>query len=200
MEDRIRKVRNLFAQHGGIMRTSELAANGIYYKRLREFLEHGYIEQIRRGYYCWAEGEVVSDAAIVTELYPDAILCMDTALLYYDYTDRTPAAWHLAVDRDAAKSRFDIDYPTVKPHYTESSKLQIGESAGIIDGVNVKIYDRERTVCDCFVNRNKMDREIFNTAIRKYVRDQQKNIPRLMEYAKALRVEKPILEVIGVWL
>ncbi|MGN0761821.1 MAG: type IV toxin-antitoxin system AbiEi family antitoxin domain-containing protein, partial [Aristaeellaceae bacterium] len=50
VEDRIRKVRNLFAQHGGIMRTSELAANGVYYKLLREFLEHGYIEQIRRGY------------------------------------------------------------------------------------------------------------------------------------------------------
>jgi hypothetical protein len=31
-------------------------------------------------------------------LFPDAVLCMNTALFYYVYSDRTPAEWHLAVD------------------------------------------------------------------------------------------------------
>jgi hypothetical protein len=47
---------------------------------------------------------------------------------------------------------------------------------------------------------NKMDREIFNKAIQGYVKDPQKNIPNLIAYAKKLRVQKKVKELIGVWL
>ena len=50
------------------------------------------------------------------------------------------------------------------------------------------------------INVNKIDRVIFNKAIQGYVKDPQKNIPNLIEYAKALRVEKRVKEWIGVWL
>jgi hypothetical protein len=45
-----------------------------------------------------------------------------------------------------------------------------------------------------------MDREIFNRAIQSYVADAAKNIPRLMDYAKALRVSEKVKNLIGVWL
>ena len=45
-----------------------------------------------------------------------------------------------------------------------------------------------------------MDKEIFNKAIQGYVKDPKKNIPNLMEYAKVLRMQKRVKELIGVWL
>ena len=45
-----------------------------------------------------------------------------------------------------------------------------------------------------------MDAEIFNKAIQAYIRDPQKDVPRLMEYAKILRTEKKVRKIIGVWL
>ena len=45
-----------------------------------------------------------------------------------------------------------------------------------------------------------MDKEIFNKAIQGYVKDQKKNIPNLMQYAKILRVQKRVKDLIGVWL
>lgn len=42
--------------------------------------------------------------------------------------------------------------------------------------------------------------EIFNKAVQSYVKDPQKNIPNLMEYAKVLRVQKKVKDLIGVWL
>lgn len=45
-----------------------------------------------------------------------------------------------------------------------------------------------------------MDKEIFNKAIQGYVKDLKKNIPNLMEYAKALKVKKKVNDLIGVWL
>ncbi len=66
--------------------------------------------------------------------------------------------------------------------------------------MDVRIYDRDRTICDVLRNMNKMDKEIFNKAIQGYVKDLKKNIPNLMEYAKVLRMQKRVKELIGVWL
>ena len=47
---------------------------------------------------------------IITTLFPDGVICVESALDYYGYTNRTPAAGHLAVD-------FYINYPIAKPHF-----------------------------------------------------------------------------------
>lgn len=70
------------------------------------------------------------------------------------------SAWCLAVDRNSTKTRFNIDYPAVKPYYMRKELLSIGESSGEIDGIRVKTYDRERTICDCLRQVNKMDAEV----------------------------------------
>ena len=125
---------------------------------------------------------------------------MDTALRYYGYSDRTPAEWHLAVSKDSSKSRFNIDYPFVRPYYVEPAVLELGLTRGNIDGHEVDIYDKERLICDCLRYRNKMDKEIFNKAIRRYIMDPEKSIPRLMYYAEPLRVKRQVKDLIGVWL
>ena len=74
------------------------------------------------------------------------------------------------------------------------------ETVGAIDGHEVRIYDKDRLICDCLRYRNKMDKEIFNKAIQNYVKDSKKNISSLMQYAKVLRVQKRVKDLIGVWL
>ena len=125
---------------------------------------------------------------------------MDTALRYYGYSDRTPLEWHLAVSKDSCKTRFNIDYPFVKPYYVKSTILELGLIERVMDGHKVQIYDKDRVICDCLRYRNKMDKEIFNKAIQNYIADPGKNIPNLLAYASALRVKTPVKELIGVWL
>ena len=144
--------------------------------------------------------EDFSEVSTVCRLFPDGIFCMYTALRYYQYSDRTPLEWHISVSKDSNKSRFKIDYPFVKPYYVEDSLLELGMSEGVMDGHVVRIYDKERIICDCLRYRNKMDKEIFNKAIQNYVQDAGKNIPKLMEYADLLRVTKIAKDLIGVWL
>ena len=40
--------------------------------------------------------------------------------------ERTPSAWCLAVDKHSTKSRFNIDYPSVKPHYIPEEQMTLG--------------------------------------------------------------------------
>lgn len=67
----------------------------------------------------------------------------------YDYLERTPSAWHIAVGAKSSRTRFYIDYPIVKPHFIQSDRLNIGVMELQIDGGKVQVYDRDKTICDC---------------------------------------------------
>ncbi len=181
-----------------MMRSKQLQAENIMYRPLQKLIEQGFIEKVRYGYYQWVDHNDFSEVNTVIRLFPDAILCMDTALRYYGYTDRTPADWHLAVSKDAGKSRFKIDYPFVKPYYVEPGLMELGLTTGKIDGYEVRIYDKDRLICDCLRYRNKMDKEIFNKAIQSYIADPSKSVPKLLKYAEVLRVKKIVKDLIGV--
>ena len=192
--------KEIFDRYGGMMRTTQLAEEKVFYPQRQKLMEDGHIEKVRRGYYQWNSSEGFSEVGTVARLFPDAILCMDTALRYYGYSDRTPGDWHLAVSKDSGKSRFNIDYPFVKPYYIEPTVLELGLTKGTMDGHEIRIYDKDRVICDCLRYRNKMDKEIFNKAIQNYIADPEKSIPKLLEYAGPLRVKKIAKDLIGVWL
>ena len=196
----INTVKEIFLQHGGIMRRKELTLEKIYYGQIASLIQEGVIEKIRTGYYQWIDPDNLSEVVTITRLYPDGILCMDTALRHYGYSDRTPAEWHIAVSKYSNRTRFKIDYPFIKPYYVAPEILEIGLCEQEIDGNKVKMYDKERVICDCLRHRNKMDKEVFNKAIQGYVSDTSKSIPKLMEYSVPLRCQKLVKDLIGVWL
>ena len=196
----IKRAKEIFEQYGGMMRTSELSREKIYYADINYFINAGLIEKVRTGYYQWIDPDNLSEVVTITRLFPDGILCMDTALRHYGYSDRTPVQWHIAVSKYSNRTRFKIDYPFVKPYYVAPEILEIGLCEQEIDGNKVKMYDKERVICDCLRYRNKMDKEVFNKAIQGYVSDTGKSIPKLMEYSVPLRCQKLVKDLIGVWL
>ena len=196
----LEEIKQVFDEHDGFLRTNELYAERIFYNHIQELIQEGHIEKIRYGYYQWVDHDNQSEVIIIKRLFPDGILCMDTSLFFHSYSDRTPQSWHIAVSKDSGKSRFRLDYPFVKPYFVEPHLLEMGLTTGDIDGNLVRIYDKERTICDCLRYEKKMDREIFNKAIRCYITDSSKNIPVLIEYARNFRISQKIKNIIGVWL
>lgn len=191
---------SIFKQYGGIMRTCELKREGVSYQILQELMAEGLVEKIKYGYYQWQDEKAFSEVSVISALFPDAIVCDMSAAMYYGYTDRVPGIWHIAVDNRSARNKFKIDFPQIKPHFISANRLGIGVSEGKIDGITVKIYDRERVICDCLRRINTMDGEMLNTIIQRYVGDKDKDSARLMEYAARLGVEKKARRMIGIWL
>lgn len=196
----IETAEKIFRSYGGMMRTGQLSREKIYYADIAFFIKEGVLEKIRTGYYQWIDYENFSEVLTVTRLFPDAVLCMDTALRHYGYSDRTPADWHMAVSKYSNRTRFKMDYPFVKPYFVAPALLELGLCEQWFDGNKIRMYDRERVICDCLRYRNKIDKELFNKAIQGYVKDTGKNIPRLMKYAEALRCTELVKNLIGVWL
>lgn len=192
--------KSIFKQYGGIMRTCELKREGVSYQILQELMAEGLVEKIKYGYYQWQDEKAFSEVSVISALFPDAIVCDMSAAMYYGYTDRVPGIWHIAVDNRSARNKFKIDFPQIKPHFISANRLGIGVSEGKIDGITVKIYDRERIICDCLRRINTMDGEVLNTIIQRYVGDKDKDSARLMKYAARLGVEKKARRMIGIWL
>ena len=183
-----------------IIRTADLNKMGLLSREIAELVDMGKLERIKQGYYRLAQIENDSDAKLISELYPDGVLCMTTALFYYGYSDRTPLTWDIAVDRNTSKARFNIDYPYVKPYYIDKAHLDYGITEAVYEDYILKIFDRDRLICECIKHENKMDREIYNKAIQAYINDSKKNITNLLDYAKRRNIHKKVRERIGVWL
>lgn len=189
----------LFAKHNGVVRTYELNKIGITQYYIKKYMEANMIERVTQGYYKLCD-EDISDIKLISILIPEGVLCFDTALFYYGYSNRTPVEWHIAVYKDISKSKVRLDYPYIRPYFIERKILNMGVEEVTIEDVRVKMYSRDRLICDCLKYENKMDVELFNKAIQAYINDPKKNISKLMEFAKARGVTKKVYDKIGTWL
>lgn len=195
------KIKKIADRNGEIFRTSDLTKLGYDSNGIRKLIADHIIERIKPSYFrLYGENADLSEAVQVAQLFPDGVLCMYTALFYYRYSDRTPLEWDIAVDRDTSKSRFHLDYPFVQPYYMKKELLTFGVTTADYGDCSMRIFNRDRLICDCIFNENKMDRETYNKAIQCYVADPQKNIPQLLEYAQKRRIQKKVKDRIGVWL
>lgn len=151
----------------------------------RNRIRRGEYTKIRNGLYVTDEslwGGMVDIGKIV----PGGVLCLYSAWAYYDMTTRIPGAYYVAIDRDRKLRK--VDFIEIKPVYVSSSLLGIGRTVEVIDGYRVAIYDRERCVCDAVKYRNKVGIDVMQEVINSYLRYAEKDLGRLMDYAKAMRV------------
>lgn len=196
---KIKKIKDKFTENKGIMKSKQLYDFGLYYNDIQYLMEEGIVEKIRNGYYCLKNNDY-SEQKIISVLFPEAVVCMESALFYYGYTDKTPMYWNIAVNKDISKSNFKISYPAIKVYFFEPKVLEYGISYAKYNDCFLKIFDRDRLICECFKYETKMDKEIFNKAIQSYIKDSNKNIKNLMEYSKKRNIQKKVKNIIGLFL
>lgn len=107
-------LRQMFSHYDYVMTTAQLSKEKLYYRDIQRMLKAGLIEKVKRGYYHWTMGSGKGDVVIISRLFPDGILYMETALFYYGYSDRNPAEWNIAIDKNASRQRTRIDYPSIR--------------------------------------------------------------------------------------
>lgn len=111
-------------------------------------------------------------------------------------TDRTPFQLDMTFP---SNNRVKNDLLNV--HYIKKEFYDLGLTQLEIEkNFTIKIYNSERTICDIIRDRNKIDLQIFNTAINEYMKRKDKNLVLLSEYAKKFKIDKILaqyMEVLG---
>ena len=128
----------------------------------------------------------INEFFIMGERYKTGIFSHNTALYFYHLTDRTPMSLDMTFPSNV---RVNNDF--LEPHYIKPELHSLGETTlKLEDGTNIKIYDLERTICDIIRDRNKIDPQIFNTAMKEYFKSNKRNLNLLYKYAKKLKIDK----------
>jgi len=193
------KLKEEFIKSGGILKTSELNSLGLSSRQIKRFVDCGIITRIKRGYYEFHEG-IIHEEVIISKLFSKAVIFLESSLMYYEYTDRIPTAWQIAVDKNSNKNKYDINYPLIEAFYLEPKFLELGVDEIYIDNVKIRIYDRDRTICDILRYEKKLEKEVFNNAVQRYIKDPKKNLRNLFEYADILNIKNKTQTYIGVWI
>ena len=193
-------LKTVIENNGGIAKTSDFVANGINKYEVAAFCKEGVIERIRRGFYQLPQSENIIEEQLIRELLPQGIICVESALFHYGYSDFSPREWSIAVPRTAYRAVKNIDEFPVKAYYIRRELLDIGKALSDFNGVILPVYDRERTICDCFKYRTKLDNEIFNKAVNAYNKKKKKNLANLSIYAKEMQLYTKVMSVMEVLL
>jgi predicted transcriptional regulator of viral defense system len=192
--------KQVIIEKGGIAKSADFVQAGIRAADVVNMCNAGYLDRIRHGYYQLAEADILSEEQLLAVLIPKGIVCVESALFHYGYSDFAPRKWSVAVPRSMSRTKLDVDVLALQTYYVQPEIYELGKVTDDFSGVMLPVYDRERTICDCFKYRSRLDNEIFNKALNAYVNDRKKNLQNLSAYAKKLRVHKKVTELMEVLL
>ena len=192
--------KQVLIEKGGVAKSADFVAAGIRAVDVVNLCNAGYLDRIRHGYYQLAEADTTSEEQLLATLIPKGIVCVESALFHYRYSDFAPRKWSIAVPRSMSRTKLDVDALVLRPYFVGPEIYELGKVTDDFEGVSLPVYDRERTICDCFKYRSRLDSEIFNKALHAYANDTQKNLQNLSLYAKKLRVYKKVTELMEVLL
>ncbi len=186
---------SMIQNDSGIIRADR--DNNTEYRKILAAVKDGELVRLRNGLYANPDalaGSIVDIDAII----PGGILCLYSAWSYYNLTTQVPDAFYVAVSR-SRKIKLP-EFPDIKPVFQRNDLLEIGKAEIEEQGIKVLITDIERSVCDAVKYRNKIGIDVMTEIIDSYLRRTYRNLSKLTEYAKKLRVYSTLHQILQVKL
>lgn len=188
-------LKNYIENNNGIILSSDLKKLNIHKQYLKLLCDEGYIERKEKGVYV-KKGKNVNDFFLIQQRYKTGVFSHNTALYFYHLTDRTPLKYDMTF-----KNNIRVNDEIIEPHYIKQDKYELGiTKLELQDKTTIKVYDLERTIIDILRDRNKIDLQIFNTAMKEYMKRKDKNLIKLSKYAKEFKMEKILKKYMEVLL
>jgi predicted transcriptional regulator of viral defense system len=123
----------------------------------------------------------------------------ETALYLHGLSDRDPAQYTVTLPTGYNTSQIkqiDLITYTIKPSLFELGKMTMKSPFGN----DITLYDKERTICDIIRSRSRVDNQILNDGLKRYVTDATKDLNKLMNYAKKMGIENVLRNYMEILL
>ena len=189
-------INNRIKQNNGYLFVSDIESLGISRTYILKFVRENNLERVGKGIY------------VTEETWPDMLYIYQLRAPQIIYSGET--ALYLNSLMDSEYSEVFVSVPT---GYNGNRLREKGiivhqdregiYGLGVIDvktqfGNTVKVYDKERCICDLIKNRNKYEVQTFQTAIKGYMRGRDKRLNRLIKYAEAMKIRDEVMKYVEV--
>ncbi len=183
----------------GLMRLTELRAAGVTAATVSRMEQDGELVRVSRGLYQLPTAEIDPHQALAeaAKRFPNAVVCLTSALVLHGLTDQLPRRTWLAIGhRDWAPK--DVRPPLRIVRMTDTL-LASDVDTHTIAGVKVKVFDVARTVADCFRHRRSVGLSIALEGLQEALRQRKATPAAISRQADKLGVSavvRPYLEAL----
>lgn len=197
MMNYLEKLEKLIQKQHGTVLSADLDLYEIPRNYLQMMVAEGKLEKVDRGIYVSTDSIEDGMYSMQTK-YPKLIYSHETALYLHGLSDRTPFEYSASVPSgykvvESVAKRFKIYYIKMELH--ELGVVTVQSSHGNL----IKTYNIERTICDLVRSRNRIDVQILNEALKRFVKLKSTDYSILMDYAKKFKIDvvvKNYLEIL----
>ena len=188
------KAIQIIKESHGIISASQAFKAGIAPKTFYAMRDQGILVPVSRGIYRLqvVEPLIYPDMITVSLRIPKAVICLISALHYYNLTEQIPYFVYIALPQQSEMPH--LDYPPLKIIWPSEKIYQAGIKEVLFDSIKVRIYSSEKTITDCFKFRNKYGLDVAIDALKRYMAlpSNKQDFDSLMHFARLNRVEKII--------
>lgn len=175
----------------GFLRTAQIEQAGIRRPMLKKYVDMGKLERVRKGLYLITDG-IADEYALLQAQSSKAVFSYGTALYLWGLSDRTPHILDVTVPHGTNTAVIRRDNEDLRCHYVQPTLYEMGISwTRSPQGAMVRLYDRERCICDIVKDKEHIEMQMYTHALKTYFR-QSPNSRRLLKYSKALGVEEKV--------
>lgn len=178
----------------GILTPRDIDEEGRYYF-VRKAMEAGDVVRLKNGVYATEDG-LANTMVDVERIVPGGVLCLYSAWEHYGLTTQIPGSIYVAVEKH--RKVVVPDFPPITLCYWEKKYYEMGVVEDDVSGHRLRIYDIERSVCDAVRFRNKVGMDVMTEVLRSYLKRKDRNITRLTEYAKKMRIGTSMTQYLNV--
>ncbi len=178
---------SLFENHSSFT-SKEAKRFGISPSHIAYYIKIGEVERVSRGVYRSLKKESSiptpwEGLVITAKSIPKGVICLISALQIYELTDEFASEHWIAVPFNT--------WPAKRDHtrITRMRNLTLGKTKMPMGDESIAIFDRERTIIDCF---RLISKEVALKALKKYLQGADEYKPdfkKLNSYAKKLHFE-----------
>lgn len=184
----------------GFLYTKDVVGAGIRKEKLKYFLDGGDLIREARGIYAIAD-DMGDEFALLQARCRKGVFSYGTALYFHGMSDRSPHVISMTVPRMYNVYYLQKDMPTVRFHRTKAEWWEIGiTEIQSPQGGRIRVYDKERCICDMIKDKKNTDPQVFSQAVKEYFASPKRDCIRLMEYGTRLGIGEKIEEYMEMLL
>lgn len=163
---------------------------------LTDFVRKNGLIKIAPGIYAGADF-IIDDYFLLQKRYPKYVFSGISSLYLHHLTDKIPVKMYVTGPQGYNPSRLKLDNLIIrKISNKELYTLGIIEVKTMYGNI-VRVYDKERTICDLIKYRDNYDSETFLKALKGYTKSKPNKI-KLLKYAKTMKIEKKVFELMEI--
>lgn len=189
-------IKQIMQANNGIISSRMISPLNISRQYLSVLEKNGEIEKISRGIYQLPE--IFEDSYYAFQsTYKKVIFSHMNALYFWKMTEEVPYNYTVTVPQNYHANGVN---EKCNVFYVDDELINLGLcEVNTPNGNKVRTYDVERSICDIFRSKNRMDPEQVKKSIGKYLKSKNKNLNKLYEYSKKMGIKEQLVEMIGAF-